>query len=310
MRYPVNRPVLVIVGPTASGKTNTAVSLALALNGEIISADSRYFYKGMDIGTAKPSFAEMKGIQHYLINIAEPNEVLSLGEYKNKVLSILGSIHDRHKLAILVGGSGQYIRSIIEGWKVPEVLPNEKMREILESWALEIGNDGLHAKLRLLDAKAADNIDFKNLRRTVRALEVIFHTGKEFSLQRITENKTQYNFKVIGLNCSRTLLYKKIDKRIDDMLEQGWISEVKNLRDTYGFSSSMSAIGYGEISAYLDGKHTLKEAVELIKKRTRKFVRRQANWFKSSDRRIKWFDITNLEIKNLIEYVQSTEGWF
>lgn len=310
MQFPINNPVIVIVGPTASGKSKLAVDLAVKLDAEIVSADSRYFYRGMDIGTAKPTFDEMKGIPHHLIDIADPDQVISLGEFKIKVLNLIDFIHERKKPVVVVGGSGQYIRSVLEGWTVPEVAPNIRLRMILTEWANEIGVAKLHDKLCLIDQVAADSIDYRNVRRTIRALEVIFLTGKHFSQLRKMDPKLPFHYKIIGLTYNRLELYRRIDTRIQNMIQLGMIDEVKKLKDRWGMEyPAMSAIGYREIAAYLDGKYDLDTAVSLIKKRTRSLVRRQANWFKTSDQRIKWFEAGGNTLDHIIRYIESEEGW-
>ncbi len=283
-------PITVIVGPTAVGKTSFSIQLAHLTNSEIISADSRCLYRGMDIGTAKPSVAEREGIPHHLIDVANPDETWSLALFQKRVKEAAEDIYSRGKNIIIVGGTGQYIRAILEGWSIPPQKPDTQMRDILTCWANEIGAEEIHHKLALIDPEAASHIEYQNIRRTVRALEVIFSTGQLFSSQRA---KTECPFQalVIGLNRPRAELYERIDKRIDLMIQNGFIDEVEGLLQAgYGPElPSMSAIGYREIIAYLQGKCTLDEAVMLIKRGSRSYVRRQANWFKDSDPNIFWY---------------------
>lgn len=283
-------PLVVLVGPTAVGKTGLAIQLASRLEGEIVSADSRLFYRGMDIGTAKPTPAERRRVPHHLIDIADPDETWSLALFQRSAAQAIAEIHARGKLPFLVGGTGQYIRAVIEDWRVPAQGPDLALRAALESWAGEIGPDGLHERLAVLDPQAAAAIDARNVRRTVRALEVILRTGQKFSVQR-QKLRSPYRLAVLGLVRSRAELYARIDARIEDMLASGFVDEVKCLLER-GYSPdlpTLSAIGYREMVAYLQGGMTLEEAVAQMKRLTRQFVRRQANWFKESDASIHWF---------------------
>jgi len=183
-------PLVVILGPTAVGKTSLAIQLALQFNGEIVSADSRLLYRGMDIGTAKPNLEERHQVPHHLIDVADPDQIWSLTLFKNEARAAIIEILNRNKLPFLVGGTGQYIRAIVEDWQIPEVKPDPQLRTALENWSEEIGRDGLHARLALVDPGSAEKIDPRNLRRTIRALEVIFHSGKKFSEQQLRGKPT------------------------------------------------------------------------------------------------------------------------
>jgi len=286
-------PLIVIVGPTAVGKTSVSIELAARLNGEIVSADSRLLYRHMDIGTAKPTEEEMSGIPHYLVDVADPDERWNLAIYQREAYKIINDILEREKIPFLVGGTGQYIRAIIEGWNIPPQRPDYKLREALEKWAERIGAKGLYERLKFIDPEAAEKIDYRNLRRTIRALEVIFKTGERFSDLR-RKQECPYDPIILGIERSREELYERVDQRIEKMLGEGLVEEVRNLLNK-GYSpdlSTMSAIGYGEIFKYLQGEITYDEAVNLIKRNTRTFVRRQANWFKPDDPRIKWFSVS------------------
>ncbi len=285
-------PLILIVGPTAVGKTEIAIQLAERLNGEIVSADSRLFYRGMDIGTAKPSREEQARAPHHLIDIANPDETLSLAVFQQKATEAIAEIHARNKLPFLVGGTGQYIRAVTQGWNPPEVKPNEQLRNELEREKDENGIDWLHDKLRRLDPDAAEKIDPRNFRRTIRALEVIMTTGKKFSEQR-GQNESPYRLITIGLTRPREELYRRVDERIESMYANGLMDEVKSLI-AHGYSPSlptMSAIGYRECVQALEGQITVEEAKQLARRATRVFVRRQANWFKESDPNILWFRV-------------------
>lgn len=285
-------PLVVIVGPTAVGKTEIAIQLAGRLDGEIVSADSRLFYRGMDIGTAKPTPEQRRQVAHHLIDVAGPDEPWSLATFQNAARQAIASIHERRHLPFLVGGTGQYIHAVIEAWQVPAVEPQPALRQALERWAQQISPEGLHARLAVIDFEAAMRIEPRNLRRTVRALEVILSTGTRFSGQRL-QAPSPYRALILGLSRSRRELYARIDARIQGMLDAGLVEEVRGLLDQ-GYSPelpALSAIGYGEIVNYLLGKTSLDEAVAQIKRKTRIFVRRQANWFKKDDAEILWFDV-------------------
>ncbi len=283
-------PLVVILGPTAVGKTEVSIQLAERLNGEIVSADSRLFYRGMDIGTAKPGPEELARVRHHLVDIADPDEAWSLARFQQAAEQAIAGIHARGRLPFLVGGTGQYVRAVIEGWQPPQVAPDPHLRRALEQWGNEVGAEGLHQRLSVLDPKAAEKIDYRNSRRTVRALEVILSTGQRFSDQR-RKAESPYNRLMVGLTRPREELYARLDARIEKMLAEGLVDEVRGLMEK-GYSPELpafSAIGYREIIDHLQGKTSLDEAVELIKKNTRTFVRRQANWFKAGDPEIHWF---------------------
>lgn len=301
-------PLILIVGPTAVGKTDLAIQLAEQLNGEIISADSRLFYRGMDIGTAKPSAEEMVRVPHHLIDIVSPDETLSLAVFQQKARDLISAIHTRRNLPFLVGGTGQYIRAVTEGWTPPEVVPDEKMRKVLEKMKEERGLDWLHDKLRGLDPESAEKIDARNYRRTIRALEVIFTTGRKFSEQR-GQGDSPYHLITIGLIRPREELYQRVDERIDLMFAHGFIDEVKGLLDQ-GYSPtlpSMSAIGYRECVRVIKGELSTEQAKAEMKRITRVFVRRQANWFKESDPQIKWFHPNKKNVREeIVQFIRNS----
>lgn len=300
--FKTKRPVVVILGPTAVGKTELAIQLAEWMNGEIISADSRLLYRGMDIGTAKPSREERARVPHHLIDVANPDETWSLAKFQRELHYAITQIHQRNHLPFLVGGTGQYIHAFTEGWLIPEVKADPLLRKILEKWAAEISATGLHKRLAILDPRAAQTIDPRNIRRTIRALEVIFTTGKRFSTQR-KRITTPFQILQIGLTRPRHELYDRVDQRIEVMLQSGLSEEVNHLLQQ-GYSSdlpTMSAIGYFEISKVIHDKMMIDEAIKLMKRRTRVLIRRQANWFKLDDPEIHWFNysehaLTDIEI--------------
>ncbi len=303
-------PLIVIVGPTAVGKTSFSIELAKKIDGEIISADSRYFYRGMDIGTAKPSVEEMQDVPHHLIGILDPDKSWSLAEFQNITIKLISDIQERRKVPILVGGSGQYIKCIVEGWEMPSQPRDDFLREILEREVDKKGGQFLYSYLQKVDPKAAAFIDARNIRRSLRAVEVILRTGFRFSDQRRIVT-SPFSRKTIGLIRDRVELYKRIDDRIEQMLKNGFIQEVGNLLEK-GYSpdlSSMSAIGYREISKYLTGKITIDEAILLMKRNSRQFVRRQSNWFRENDPNIKWFRASDIDVENVHSYILSENGW-
>lgn len=302
-----NPPLILIVGPTAVGKTEIAIQLAERFNGEIVSADSRLFYRGMDIGTAKPSLEEQARVPHYLIDIANPDEILSLAVFQQKATEAIADIHKRNKLPFLVGGTGQYIRAVTQGWTPPEVKPDERLRDALEKMKEERGLNWLHDKLRGLDPDAAEKIDPRNFRRTIRALEVIMTTGKKFSEQR-GQGESPYHLITIGLTRPREELYRRVDERIESMFANGLMDEVKSLI-ARGYSPSlptMSAIGYRECAQALEGKITVEEAIQFARRATRVYVRRQANWFKESDPNILWFRVEDGVADKIEETIKVT----
>ena len=282
-------PLIVILGPTAVGKTDVSIPLAERMEGEIVSADSRLFYRGMDIGTAKPGPAERKRVPHHLIDVADPDQGWNLAIYLREARQAIVDIYQRGRLPFLVGGTGQYIEALVEGWRIPNVKPDPELREAIRDWADKIGVDELRTRLQTLDPEAAQNIDGPNLRRMVRALEVIFRSGRKFSQQQ-GQGPTPYHVLKLGLTRPRDELYDRIDRRIHAMLDAGLIQEVKSLL-AEGYDPDLpplSAIGYRQIIYYLDGVITLEEAIRQMKSRSRKYVRKQANWFQEDDPDIIW----------------------
>src|SRR6266498_4795619 len=301
--------LILIVGHTAVGKTELAIQLAerYPSGGEIISADSRLFYRGMDIGTAKPTPEERARVPHHLIDIANPDEILSLAVFQQKAAEIIADIHTRSKLPFLVGGTGQYIRAVTQGWSPPEVEPDEKLRAELEREKEERGIFWLHERLKRLDAEAAEKIDARNYRRTIRALEVILTTGRKFSEQR-GQGESPYHLITVGLTRPRAELYERVDQRIEAMFANGFLDEVKNLL-AKGYSPSlptMSAIGYRECVRVLNGELDEEQAKAEIRRATRVFVRRQANWFKATDPNIQWFQVKDGIVEEVESYIHAS----
>ena len=297
----IHRSLLVIVGPTAVGKTALSLQLAEQFNGEIISADSRLFYRGMDIGTAKPSPAEQAIAPHHLIDICEPTDTLTLGEYQELAYDVIDRVLSNGRLPILVGGTGQYVKAVIEGWGIPRIPPHPPLRTALEA----LGGDELARWLRLLDPVAAEKIDPRNVRRVIRALEVTLIAGRPITeLQRKTP--PPYRIAIIGLNRDRETLYQRIDERVDQMMADGLLAEVEGLL-TAGNGRrlpSMSGLGYRPLADHLAGEMTLDEAIERIKFETHRFARQQHTWFRPNDPTIKWFDLGEAGVATaVVEFV-------
>jgi tRNA dimethylallyltransferase len=284
--------LIAIVGPTGVGKSRLAVKLAQNFNGEIISADSRQVYRYMDIGTAKPSRQDMALVRHHLIDIINPNESFSLAQYQELANNAIEGMIGRQKTPFLVGGSGQYVRAVLEGWGIPRVPPNPNLRRDLEERVAGGGVDELYRELGLVDPAAAGRVDRNNPRRVIRALEVA--SGSDASnISYQTEKRQTFRNVVIGLTRDRDELYQRIDARVDDMIKRGLVEEVERLINMgYGLNlSSMSGIGYRQIGMFLEGGITLEAAVQQIKFESHRFVRQQYNWFNPKDDRIRWFDM-------------------
>ncbi len=284
------RPLIVLVGPTAVGKTALSLDLAQAIQGEIVSADSRLLYRGMDIGTAKPTREERARVPHHLIDVANPDEVWSLAQYQDAAFAAIDAIHARGRVPLLVGGTGQYVWAVVENWRIPRVPPQPRLRAALEAWGQRIGPEALHRRLAHIDPAAAARIQPRNLRRIVRALEVIFISGRRFSEQQ-GKGPPRYRTLILGLWRPRAELHRRVAQRLRAMLAQGWLDEVRALlRAGYDPSlPALSGIGYAEIIGYLQGRWSLEEALARAQHRTHVFIRRQANWFRRDDPRIRWF---------------------
>ncbi len=293
-------PLLVILGATAVGKTALSLKLAQTLGGEIVSADSRNLYKGMDIGTAKPTPEERQHIPHHLIDIVDPDQTVAAAEYQDMAKRAIQDIQGRGRLPMLVGGTGQYITALLEGWSAPRIPPNPELRSALEQFAHENGLEALYQRLIELDPDAASIIDWQNLRRVIRALEVTILTNIPFSQQR-TKNPPSYKTMVIGLRMEREQLFKRADVRLDDMIRRGFVEEVRGLLE-HGYAPSlpsMSGLGYAQISRYLTGEFDLEAAVTETKRATRAFIRRQETWFRQHDYQTMWYNSNSIDIVEL-----------
>jgi tRNA dimethylallyltransferase len=288
-------PLLVIVGPTAVGKTSLSLSMARGFRGEIVSGDSMQVYRHMDIGTAKVTAQERAQIPHHLIDIVDPDYPFSVEEYQRLAREAIEDIHRRGRLPILVGGTGLYIQSVTHGYLLPGVEGNPELRNALHRFADEEGNEKLWEKLRAVDPETAGRLHPNDRRRIIRALEVYEATGVPFSkLQR--KVSPRYDMLWIGLTMPRQRLYERINRRVDRMLEEGLVEEVEVLRKK-GYHrdlTSMQALGYKEIMMYLDGEISLEEAVDAIKRGTRKYAKRQLSWFRRLPE-VHWFDVSEPE---------------
>ena len=284
--------LVAIVGPTGVGKSQLALNLAQAFNGEIVSADSRQVYRYMDIGTAKPTPQELALVRHHLIDIVSPDEDFNLSEYQNLAYAAIENIQRRDKLPLLVGGSGLYVWSILEGWRIPEVPPDLKFRQMLERAVTEAGKDKLYQELVKVDPVAAQKIDPRNVRRTIRALEVYKAIKTPFS-QLQHKRAPLFDIFIVGLTTDRAELYRRIDLRVDEMMKRGLVAEVKNLVDMgYDFNPpALPGIGYKQIGMFLRSEITLEAAIQQIKFETHRFIRHQYAWFRLKDARIHWFDL-------------------
>jgi tRNA dimethylallyltransferase len=279
--------IVVIVGPTASGKTSLGLTIAKSFGGEIISADSRQIYRGMDIGTAKASPEEQFVIPHHLIDIKNPDEDYTVADFKRDAIAAIDDILSQKKLPILLGGTGLYIKSVIENLDIPEIKADPKLRSEIEKEIKTHGLEKVFDKLVGLDPEAAYIVDPKNPRRVMRALEVAMLTGKPFTAQR-RKNESLYNSLEIGLNPTADILRERINGRIDAMIRDGLVDEVRILIKTYGTTpAAFDAIGYREIIDALHGGCSMDAAIAAIKQNTWHFAKRQMTWFKK-DKKISW----------------------
>jgi len=313
-----DRPNLIaVVGATATGKTTVGLELALALDGEVVNGDSRLFYRGMNVATAKPSADEMRGVEHHLIDILNPDEHFSLAEYLSLTRSVISDITDRGKLPILVGGSGQYIWALIEGWEVPEIEPDRALREELEQRLEREGVGVLARELSAIAPEVADATDLLNPRRVIRAIERV-RSKSSFSSEsgnsgRQKAKEPPFNTMMIGLNVERPVLHQRVLDRLSMMLDNGWQTEVdKLISDGYANSDknrAMSGIGYRQMVRHIVGEIDLDEAIRLTAVATNRLIRQQNNWFKQDDPRIRWFDMTRETDNQVDSIVEAAKTW-
>ena len=304
------KPLFILVGPTAVGKTSISIELAKRLNGEIISADSMQIYKDMDIGTAKIKEDETKGVKHYLIDEVSPEVEFSVSDFQSRTHKYIDEILNKDKLPMVVGGTGLYINSLIYDLNFSVSVSNWKLREEYEELAKIHGKQYIHDKLRLVDSVSADRLHANDTKRVIRALEVYNETGKPMAEYYKDFRKPNDDFEIvmIGLSMDRAKLYERINKRVDLMMDQGLIEEVKGLVDMgYGEKlTSMQAIGYKEVIDHLKGKCPLDETIDIIKQGSRRYAKRQLTWFRKEER-VHWLDLDCYEnnedlINDIVNY--------
>jgi tRNA dimethylallyltransferase len=288
--------LLVLVGPTAVGKTKLSLEVAKMYGCEVISGDSMQVYRGMDIGTAKIPIEEQQGIPHHLIDIIDPDEAFSVSAFQQNAEQLIHAIHGREHLPFIVGGTGLYIESLCYQFQFSEASADEAFRMEQAAFLEKFGEHALHEKLKQADPISAERLHPNNTRRVIRALEILHVTGTTLSAQLAGQQKqSPYDLCIIGLTMDRGLLYKRIEQRIDQMLEQGLVDEVQRLV-AQGYTQdfvSMQGLGYKEIIRYLQGEYTLDEAVTLLKRDTRHYAKRQLSWFRHM-KDIQWVDVTEL----------------
>ena len=298
-----NSNVIVIVGPTSSGKTNLSLKIAELIPCEIISADSRQIYRFLDIGTAKPSKEQLQRAQHHLIDFLDPSENYDASIFEKDAEKLIKEIFEKNIIPIVVGGSGLYIQALIDGIFASADKDEEYRKGLLQK-RKNFGNEFLYEELTKVDPVSAGKMLPQNWKRVMRALEVIHTTGEpiwEHHQKQSSSKEKKHNFKQFGLNWDRKILYENIDNRVDEMIELGFVEEVKNILDKgYGKNlNSLNTVGYKEIIQYLDGLISLERAIELTKKNTRHYAKRQLTWFRK-DKRIQWYDLKESNELNII----------
>lgn len=293
--------VIVICGPTASGKTALSIELAKQINGEIVSADSMQIYQDMDIGSAKPTKEEMQGIKHYLLDFVSPRDRYSVADYKKEATSAIEEIIKKGKTPIIVGGTGLYIDSLIYNIDYPEIEFDEEYRKHLEKRVEQEGLQALYEEAMKIDEEAMKRISPKDQKRILRVLEVYHQTGKTKTEQEIESRKKEvpYDYYVFALTMDREILYDRINQRVDIMVQQGLIEEVQNIIKKYKeYPTAMQALGYKEVKEYLEGKTAKEEAIEKVKQETRRYAKRQLTWFRKNKQTI-WLDAMNQKQENI-----------
>ena len=289
--------VVVICGPTASGKTALSIELAKRINGEIISSDSMQIYKDMDIGTAKPTKEEMQGIKHYLVDFVEPNKRYSVADFKKDAEKAIEEILKNGKVPIIVGGTGLYVDSLIYGIEYQDIKFDEQYRKELENRVEQEGLESLYNEAKKIDPQAMEKISSNDQKRILRVLEIYKATGKNKTEQEAESRKNgvKYDYKVFAINMDREKLYERINKRVDIMIEQGLIQEVQDLLKKYDeFPTAMQGLGYKEVVEYLQGNISKEEMIEKIKMETRRYAKRQMTWFKKNKQTI-WIEPQDLQ---------------
>lgn len=296
--------LVAVVGPTAVGKTKVSIELAKAFDGEVINGDSMQVYKGMDIGTAKITDKEKEGIPHHLFDMKDPIESYSAAEFQERARAFVTEINQRGRIPVVVGGTGMYIKSLTHHYNFSETDSDVEFREKMEIYYSEYGGEALYQKLKAADPESAEQIHPHNVRRVIRALEIYHVTGVPASQRRKQELTSPYQLALVGLSMDRELLYERINKRVDQMMEQGLLEEVSLLyHNGVRNCQSVQAIGYKEIYSYLQGECTLEEAVERLKRNSRRYAKRQYTWFRRQ-MDVHWFEITPGEIGKKISAIK------
>ncbi|AXF55058.1 tRNA (adenosine(37)-N6)-dimethylallyltransferase MiaA [Salicibibacter kimchii] len=303
----MRKPVIAIVGPTAVGKTTVGIEMAKHFSGEIINGDAFQVYRGLDIGTAKVTEEEKEGVSHHLIDILEPTDTYSAARFRQDAHQKMGEIEERGHLPIVVGGTGMYIKGLTADWSFSEAARDQSLRDRLEARAKEKeGTIQLHEELRSLDSDAAKRIHPRNARKVIRALEILY-AGKKPPAPVQSENPSGKSHQVImvGLTMERSLLYERIESRVDQMIASGLLPEVRALYDAgIRHTQSMKGIGYKELVAYLDGYYSWPEAIAQLKKNSRRFAKRQLTWFRNKEQ-VTWFEISEEAKQNVIEKIKA-----
>lgn len=303
----LKKPLIILTGPTAVGKTDLSIQLAKSVNGEIISADSMQVYKEMDIGSAKIRPEEMKGVPHYLVDEIEPEEEFNVVRFQTMAKNAMKIIYQKGKIPVIVGGTGFYIQALLYDIDFTDTTEDSDYRRKLEQLAQQKGNEYLHEMLRSVDPKAAEEIHANNRKRVIRALEYYRDTGEQISKhnEQQRQNESPYQFAYFVLNRDRSELYRRIDRRVDLMMEQGLLEEVRRLKERGCTSDmvSMKGLGYKELLDYMDGTYSLEEAVRIIKRDTRHFAKRQITWFKR-EKDVHWIDLDYKTQKQALEEIQ------
>lgn len=304
------KPLLAIVGPTAVGKTRAAVAVARLLGGEIVSCDSMQVYRGMDIGTAKPTSAEMAGVPHHLLDVADPDHEFSVAEYQSLAAAAIQDIQRRGRLPLLVGGTGLYLRAVLHDYYLSGPGPDPAVRRRLRRLAAEGGEDALHRQLAAVDPDAAARIHPHDVKRVIRALEVYEQSGRTLTeFRRLTPDRPRYDQLLVGLQLDRTGLYQRINERVDEMMAAGLLAEVRGLLagGCHPGLYALQSLGYRQLIQHLQGSLTLEDTVTLIKRDTRRFAKRQLSWFRR-EQDLHWLDASRPPTELVAEIVKLAEG--
>lgn len=299
---------MAIVGPTAVGKSDLALRLAARLPAEIVSADSRQVYRGLDIGTAKPTLDEQRQVPHHVIDVVDPRDDFSLADFQDLAYRAIDGTIGRIRLPLLVGGTGLYVRAVVDGIQLPRVAPDPILRGELEAFARVRGVAALHRRLEAIDPEAASRIDARNVRRVIRAIEVVEKSGRRFS--EFHRHQPRYDVLTIGVTRGRDDLYRRIDRRVDRQIEDGLIEETRRAieRGCPPSRPALGGLGYREMVAYLADRIDLRTAIERVKFETHRFARQQYTWFRLDDQRISWLDADATDLDDILALIKRRLG--